>query len=171
MTKNLRDIPEIGALLQHSAGEGVAKKVGSDLRWPIDTCLHHGTTHNMADARGTRERHTGGVRTQENALRGPTTTISTQIARHRSTDVTRQWQEIQPFTLASNQDFGRPPADVPQFQRNDFTGTETQLRQQEQDHIITPTGRRSPIWRREHSRHPAWCAAARCRPDGAPGVA
>jgi hypothetical protein len=112
VAKNFRNVPQVGSLLKHAAGQGVPEEMGGDLLRPINPRADHAVPHNMADARGARERHTRSVCAQEDLLGSPNAPIQTQITRHRGADLAWQWQDIQAGALASDQDLTCSPADV-----------------------------------------------------------
>jgi hypothetical protein len=136
MTKDFRNVPEIGPLLEHPTGKSVPEQMCCHLLWAINARLSHGTAHNMADARGTSQRHTRGVRTQEDPLRRPNAPVHMQVTGKRGSCLPRQWKKIPPASFATDQDFTGTPAYVAQFQREDFVGSETQFCQQKQDRQI-----------------------------------
>ncbi|MEI7910006.1 MAG: hypothetical protein WCK77_10250 [Verrucomicrobiota bacterium] len=147
MTKNLRNIPEAGPLLEHSTGKGVTKQMCCDLLWAFNSHLRHCAAHNMADTRLAGQRHARGVCAQEDPLRRPNTPIQTQITGKRGTNLTGQWKEISSASFSTDQDFTCPPADVSEFQCKDFAGSKPQSCQQEQDGQITAPSSGVPIRR------------------------
>lgn len=116
MAKYLRNVSEIGPLLEHSTGEGVPKQMGGDMRGARDTCLRHRLAHNVADTRGPCERHARSIRAQEDPRRGPPASIGTQIAGNPGSHIARQGQPILPTSFTADQNLTCPPAYVPQFE-------------------------------------------------------
>ena len=116
MTQNFRYVPEIGALLQHTAGQGVAKQMRGYVLGSIDTRQSHCPAHNITNGRWSRERHTRRACTQTDSLRSPRTSVQPQIAGDGDANITRQRKDVLSSTFASDQDLACPPMDVLKFE-------------------------------------------------------
>jgi hypothetical protein len=69
------------------------------------------------------------------------------MAGQRRAHLSRQRKHISLATFSSDQDFTRPPPEVPQFQQKHFAGAKPQFCQQEQDRKITASSEGGPVYR------------------------
>ena len=161
MTKDFRNVPQTGPLLEHPTGKSVPEQMCCHLLWAINGRLCHGTAHNMADARRSSQRHTRSVRTQEDPLRRPDTPVHMQVTGKRGSCLPRQRKKIPSASFATDQDSAGPPADVAQFQREDFVGSESQFCEQKQDRQIAASSGSGSVRRMQDAINLLGCQLSR----------
>jgi hypothetical protein len=74
----------------------------------------------------------------------------TQIVDQRRADVRRQRQSPQPLALAADENLAPFPIQIVQGQGDDFSGAQTEARQNQQDRIVALADWRAAIARRKH---------------------
>jgi hypothetical protein len=141
VTENFGNIPEMGALLEHSTRQRVAEQVRRDAVGPMDTRVRHSSTDNMADACWPAQCNSRSIGTQKDTPgSGSNTSIQAQIGGQGPPDVLRYRQQIPSLPFTPDQNLACSPTDVPQLEKQDLARPKTQLRQQEQDgEIASPS--------------------------------
>jgi hypothetical protein len=129
----------------------MAKQMRCNVHGSFDARQGEGPAHDMANAGGTCKWNPRRVRTQENPLHWAQASIQTQILNNRGSDIAWQRKKVLSAAFASDQHLTCPPVDVSQFEEDDFAGSKSQFRQQDQDRIISATGCSGPIWSIQHS--------------------
>jgi hypothetical protein len=98
-------------------------------------------SEDIADRGGSRKALAGCLDPKENASAGTTRTILLQVTGQRLPHLRQQRQPIFPRTLSPDQNLAPFPMDVLQAQPGNFPAAQTQASQQQQNGVITPTGR------------------------------
>ena len=68
-----------------------------------------------------------------------------KIGHQRLADIDRQRQAVKPRALAVHDDLAAPPIDIVERQRGDFAGAQSKPHHQQQDRVVAPADRASPV--------------------------
>ena len=144
MAQDLSDLLERGTVAEHAGGERMPQQV-CRLGGLVDPGTRQGPAHDVADSRCGTEAAVGRLQTDEQAPGRARRAGVPPIVCQRLPGLARRRQRLAPAALAGDGDEPFVPIEIVQSQSGHFAAAQPQSGQQQQDRVVSPSGRRAPV--------------------------